>query len=172
MAHTGIFGRTESGKSFFAQAWARSLILRGEPVQIIDPVGSFSDPIFEPFLRESIADLEFSSTGCDVFVDEAGDFFSLSDRDNYWVARRGRHEGWRLRLIAQSLKSLAPTVRNQLTDYFVFVNTFEATEQLSKLLDFDAEKVLDFQQGDFLHIYQDVVTKKRVCKKHLRGSVK
>lgn len=69
---------------------------------------------------------------CDVFIDEAGDIFAHTDRDNFALATKGRHAGLRLRIAAQRPTMVSPNVRSQCPGMFLFrMNTTDLKAALA-----------------------------------------
>ncbi|MGL6121759.1 MAG: hypothetical protein ACRC1W_01730, partial [Shewanella sp.] len=60
------------------------------------------------------------SGDADIWIDEAADHCGVSDRDNHWLLRRGRHYGFVVHLISQRPKMLAPNVRGQCSRAYIF----------------------------------------------------
>lgn len=128
MTHTAFFGVTQSGKTTMARHFCRAFDKLGHKTIVYDPVGTitaggdwpersvkFDDP--EKFMEYVSRDDVYQAH---IFVDEAGDHFTVSDKENHWLFRRGRHKGFILYPISQRPKMLAPNVRTQCGRAFVF----------------------------------------------------
>lgn len=128
MTHTLFTGVTQSGKTTMARHFCRQFDKMGQRTIVYDPVGTitaggdwpersvkFDDP--EEFMEYVNRDDVYHAH---IFVDEAGDHFGVSDKDNHWLFRRGRHKGFILYPIAQRPKMLAPNVRTQCGKAYVF----------------------------------------------------
>lgn len=126
--HTGYFGVTQSGKTTLARSVARSLAAQGHVIIVHDPVGTstaggdwpekaiiFDD--VEPFLEYLESD---ECPPAHVFIDEAGDVFGHTQRENSWLATKGRHFGLYLHIITQRPKMILPNVRGQIGKAYVF----------------------------------------------------
>jgi DNA helicase HerA-like ATPase len=102
--HALICGVTLTGKTTLARVIARDVEKAGGRVIVYDPVGTqtggggwpasaviFDDPdeFIEYMNHPDVYDAH-------VFVDEADEVFSLSDRANYWLPKKGRHFGFTL----------------------------------------------------------------------------
>ncbi len=130
MAHTLICGVTESGKTTLAHALAARFVAEGQRVIIFDPVGTGtaagswpSGPLVKIFDDENLffeylADPRVSHAH--VFIDEAGEIFNASKRENLWLLTRGRHFGFNVWLIAQRPKMLLPSARGQCSKAYIF----------------------------------------------------
>lgn len=124
-------GTTQSGKTTLARYMARAACKKGALVIVRDPVAStqtlggdwgdraeiYSDD--EEFF-ERLMELIQSKTPAHIFIDEAGDLFSMSQRENFWLATRGRHYGFDVSFITQRPKLIAPSVRGQCSRVFMF----------------------------------------------------
>ena len=157
--HTLFTGVTMSGKTTAARMFSRAFCAHRIPVVVYDPVETetkgggwgenalvFSDPVeFVDFLGSD------DCGACKIFIDEAADIFSLRMPENFWIATRGRHYGWQLFVITQRPMLIAPSVRNQCGEAFIFRLT---TSDLSNIgADFGhdlREEKLD--AGDYLHV--------------------
>ena len=128
MPHSIFVGITETGKTTLARYQARKFRKLGHTVVVHDPVqtqtvgGGWGDGsiIYDDF--DSMLDAldNFKHGKAHVFIDEAGDYFGVGDRDRQWILTRGRHMGYNVNLIAQRPKMIAPNVRNQATFGYIF----------------------------------------------------
>jgi hypothetical protein len=160
--HCLYVGATMTGKTTLARLRAREVAKTGRAVVIYDPVGTataggdwpqgsnvlaFDD--FERFMR-----WVHRNGDADLFIDEAGDHFGVSDKENHWLLRRGRHYGYAVHLISQRPKMLAPNVRTQCSVAYIFRVAHEDLRELAADLGHDApETTLD--KGDFLVLRSD-----------------
>ena len=114
-------------------------------------------------LRELIYPLKKSP--CIVVIDEAANFFRVGQLENHWVFSRGRHDAILPIAIAQRLKMMAPNVREQASDLYVFCSGVEASKTLAE--EYNCDDLLsapELSQGEFLHVrWQDG---ERVCTAH------
>jgi hypothetical protein len=124
--HTLITGVTMTGKTTMARMLAREHDHRGHPVVVYDPMGTdtaggdwgknakvFNDE--EKFMRY-MGEAPPSA----VFIDESDLVFAHSQKENHWLARRGRHYGHRLYMITQRPQMIAPNCRNQTGRCYMF----------------------------------------------------
>ena len=125
MAHKLITGQTLSGKSTLARAIVADASARHIVPVIYDPTLSpdwKSDFVTDDY-AEFVSNLsECARAGLPIFavVDEADTVLSQGDRDNWWLFTRGRHFGIEACAITQRPQLVAPTVRGQCADVFVF----------------------------------------------------
>ena len=160
-----IVGVSESGKTTLANRLIKDAPV---PVFIRDPIGAAwakCDGRFETSdeLRVLLEPLKRSP--CIVVVDEAADFFSMSQKENHWIFTRGRHEAILPIAIGQRLKMMAPNVREQASDLYVFESSFEAASILAEAYNMpDLENAPDLTQGEFLHVRR--VNGKRILTSH------
>jgi hypothetical protein len=151
--HRGIFGRTNSGKSFLAKNLADKNLRDGKNVQIIDPTGSFPDAWENKkncFYVDEINQLNLVPSF--IYADEAGSYLRVRDLDNHWLLTEGRHYGFLVTVISQRPKMVAPNIRSQLTELFIFMLAEKDAGDLASEYDFDPKIVTDLRQGEFLHI--------------------
>ena len=178
--HTLIAGVTESGKTTLARSIARELAKRKQNVIVLDPVGTKTKgggwPESAVVFEESTEFWKYihrDDVGhSHVFIDEAGDEFNLSKRENFWLLTRGRHYGLFVYLICQRPKMVAPSVRGQCSRGYMFRLAWEDANEMSRdfghswpfgYLDksggYHEEKELD--KGDFFTLYSGQVRKTR-----------
>ena len=121
MAHSLIFGMTESGKTTLAKRLAKRYKQKGVNVLLLDPL---NDPGWEVDFRTTDADeflrVFWQSRRCAAFIDEAGDAVGRFDTVMQRTATRGRHWGHNVHYISQRGAMLAPTVRDQCGHLFLF----------------------------------------------------
>lgn len=151
MGHTLIAGVTECGKTTLARHLCRSFDARGQKTIVYDPMGTptaggewgkhsvvFNDESPERFLEYlSRPDVYHAH----VFCDEAGDYFTVSDKDNHWLFRRGRHKGFFMYPITQRPKMVAPNVRAQCGTAYVFRLSMSDADEIGA--DFGHTKLSD-----------------------------
>jgi hypothetical protein len=154
LKHAGIFGQTESGKTFLAQAMARGYRKRGIPVLVIDP---FLDPAWEcDFLTDSMSDLlaaAHSSRGCVIFVDEAGQCIGMNpSKEIEWLTTGSRHRGHVVRICGQRGIMVNKTMRDQLKELYLFNVNYEDAEEWAKIFnDPGLKAAADLPQFVFFH---------------------
>lgn len=120
--HAGIFGQSESGKTFLAQSMARAYRSRGFPILVCDP---FEDPGWPAdFLTADIGDLidqAHRAVGCIIFVDEAGQCIGLNPpKEVEWLTTGSRHRGHLVRICGQRGVMVSKTMRDQLSELYLF----------------------------------------------------
>lgn len=146
-----IVGVSESGKS----SLARSLIkdADGLPVYVRDPIGTEWDAAgFFETSEELRALIRSHGAPAIVIIDESVDFFRVGQVENHWIFTRGRHQGLLPVAIAHRVKMIAPNVRAQATDLYVFNSAREDAETLAQ--DYNEPRLVeacDLSQGEFLH---------------------
>lgn len=173
--HTLICGVTESGKSTLARNLAFQLAKMGEKIIVFDPVGSewptdsviFSDE--EEFLGY-VSSPEISNAH--IFVDEAGEVFTVGKKHTHWLLTRGRHIGFQVYMIVQRPKMIAPTCRTQCSRGYIFRLSPDDWREVAG--DFGhsqniLEKPLD--KGDFLILSSGQASIKRANIFQLLGKV-
>jgi energy-coupling factor transporter ATP-binding protein EcfA2 len=136
-------GTTQSGKTTLARHMARAACKKGELVIVRDPVagtatagGDWGDKaeIYsdDELFMARLLDLIESKTPAHIYIDEAGDLFGMSQRENFWLATRGRHYGFEVSFITQRPKLIAPSVRGQCSRVFMFrLSTADMREVLA-----------------------------------------
>lgn len=127
--HDMYIGVTMTGKTTLARMHSRELAARQKDrLQVVyDPVLSTQTKgggwpegavVYEDF--ESFMTWCSKNGDADLWIDEAADHFGVSDRENHWLLRRGRHYGFVVHLISQRPKMLAPNVRGQCSRAYIF----------------------------------------------------
>jgi DNA helicase HerA-like ATPase len=125
-AHCIYAGVTQTGKTTLARLHARLLSENGYDVCVYDPVHTATAggdwPSNAQVFDNQAQFIAYVKSAQDVFVfvDESADVFSLSQTENHWLLRRGRHQGLYVRLIVQRPKMIAPNVRTQCAVAYVF----------------------------------------------------
>lgn len=126
--HTLICGVTMTGKTTLAHYFASLFAGMGHNVIVFDPIGtrtaSGSWPESAVIFDEPTEFMEYMNNSdvkhAHVFIDEADEVFSLSQRENYWLLKKGRHFGLFIYLITQRPKMVAPTCRKQCGKAYLF----------------------------------------------------
>lgn len=164
--HTLICGVTESGKTTLARAICRGLLKKKIPVMVRDPVlgtetagGGWGDEshitsnqlqIFEE--DEDFFSNIYEARGHHVFIDEAADVFSVGDKDNQWILRKGRHKPTSISayLICQRPKMVAPNARTMCSRAYVFRLAADDLTEIGKDFGFSNLGAENLDRGDFL----------------------
>jgi len=160
-----IVGVSESGKSTLAR---RLLENANIPIFVYDPIYSDWPGLAARF--ETSQELEallrpLNKSPCIVVVDEAAEFFSVGQKYNHWVFTRGRHYAMLPIAIGQRIKMMAPNVREQATDLYVFESSIEAGEILAEAYNMpELENAHLLKQGEFYHVRRE--NGERVITKH------
>lgn len=151
-AHSLIIGQTLSGKSYFCNQLARAAVAAGKTVQIIDPTGSFGEEFdaLDAFCDDVDELLDEPSH---VFLDEASAYLDVGHRKNHRVLTKGRHNGWRVYVICQRFNSVAPIVRDQCGEIFIFNVSREAAKELQALYGVQAAILIALRQGEYVRIF-------------------
>ncbi len=158
MAHKLITGCTLSGKSTLAKLMVSDAKKRGIASVIYDPTLSEWD-------SEHITDGEHEffymlndahKKGFPVFVviDEADTILSMSHRHNWWLFMRGRHFGFEVCAITQRPKLVAPTIRGNAGEFYVFAVAKSDAQELADDINADGLIIAPtLRQGEFLRAY-------------------
>ncbi|MHB8803555.1 MAG: P-loop NTPase family protein [Rhodocyclaceae bacterium] len=132
--HVMILGQTLSGKSTLAKMLAQQYMDAGTGVILYDPIGDLSWPCHLRTDSDSeLLELMDTNSDCAVFIDEAAEIMGRGDKRNWRIATRGRHNGHRAHFISQrSFDSLAPIVRGQCSDLFLFNISFDDAKKIAR----------------------------------------
>lgn len=156
MPHKLIVGTTMSGKSTLARSMVEDANKRGILVLVYDPHESSewkaevvtSDEVeFMTALSESIE----PNVKIFAVMDEAETILSMSHRHNWWLFTRARHYGIESCAITLRPKLIAPTVRGNVHEMYVFNLCRTDAQELAD--DFNAPGLAaapDLVQGEFL----------------------
>lgn len=158
-----ITGVSESGKSSLADSLIKNIDV---PVYIRDPVGapwSRCNATFETQDQlRAILEKE-KPDACVCLIDEAADFFTVGDKANHWIFTRGRHHAMLPIAICHRVKSMAPIVRDQATDLYVFESSIETAQILADAYNQpDLECAPELRAGEYFHVHKDE-NGNRVC---------
>jgi DNA helicase HerA-like ATPase len=156
--HTLICGVTETGKTTLAHSLANQLADAGQNIIVYDPVGTRTQAGSWPssaVVFENEQDLfEYLSrpdvTHSHIFIDEAGDVFSVAKRENLWLLTRGRHFGFSVVLICQRPKMLMPSARTQCSIAYVFRLAIEDMREIGADFGHSGLGKETLDKGDFL----------------------
>lgn len=159
--HALICGVTQSGKTTLARAFARAAEKAGHNVIVYDPVGTgtaggdwpasaivFEDP------DEFIAYMNHPDVmNAHVFIDEADEIFSMSDRANFWLPKKGRHFHLQIYMISQRPKMIAPTARTQVGICYMFRLAVDDARELAADFGFSDIHKISLDTGDFVVLH-------------------
>lgn len=158
MTHTLICGVTMSGKTTMAHSMAKHFAKLKHRIIVFDPVGTptvqgvwpesavvFTDEqaFFEYLARDDV-------NHAHVFIDEAGDVFNATKRENLWLLTRGRHFGFVVYLICQRPKMLLPSARNQCGIAYIFRLAYDDMREIGKDYGYNDLDKFSLDTGDFL----------------------
>jgi len=161
-----IVGVSESGKSALADSFIKKSPF---PVYIRDPVGAHWSKCNGRFNTSAglrlLMDKQKVKTPCVALIDEGADFFTTGQKENHWIMTRGRHGAILPIVICHYVKAMAPIVRDQASDLFVFESSKDAGEILADSYNMPALKdAHKLHQGEFYHVRR--VDKVRIITKH------
>lgn len=161
-----IVGVSESGKS----AMAKRLIQGSNiPVFLRDPVGALDWPRVDGRFENSEELRELLSkqkdAPCICVIDEGADFFTVGQKENHWIFTRGRHHAMLPIVICHYVKAMAPIVRDQSTDLYVFESSIDTSQILADSYNVpEIAEAHTLKQGEFYHVRR--VDGKRVLTEH------
>ena len=133
-SHWLIAGVSQTGKSTFMRRLSRGMRRRqivydptfadkggahgwrGDLAGILETINPAIESPRNTTMCHSIGDFLYAAENAvdaDLFVDEAQDIFSQSQRENFALMTSGRHRGLQLHIASQRPKLIAPTVRTQ-----------------------------------------------------------
>jgi hypothetical protein len=157
MPHKLIVGTTMSGKSTLARRMAEDAAKNGIIVIVYDP---HEDDGWNSQYVTSDENLFFeylaANDGKKIFavMDEAETILSNSHRHNWWMFTRARHYGIESCAITLRPNLLAPTVRNNATEIYVFNLCRDDAKTLAD--EHNAPQLSDaisLSQGEFMRAY-------------------
>lgn len=126
MGHSLILGMTESGKTTLAKRLASQYRARGVGVLVLDPIDDPDWPNdFKTGDPAEFLEVFWQSQRCAVFIDEAGESVGRYDTVMHKTATKGRHWGHACHYISQRSTQIAPIVRDQCSNLFLFCTAFE-----------------------------------------------
>lgn len=147
-----LIGVGESGKSTLA----RELITEsGLPYYVFDPILSQWDgaEFVTDNMDEFVVKVEADARPRIALVDEAGEALSVGNRKYHKVFTRWRHNAILPMAAAQRYKMIAPNVRVNATDVYLFETALPDCEELA--IDFNCPDLVEaakFESGDFFHL--------------------
>jgi len=161
-----ICGVSESGKSALAKHLTKDSPI---PVFIRDPVGASDWPRCDALFYDSdelrVLLEKQKSAPCIALIDEGADFFTVGKKENHWIFTRGRHFGMLPIVVCHYVKAMAPIVRDQATDLYVFESSIETSKILADSYNMpELENAHELIQGEFFHVKR--VDGKRTLTQH------
>ena len=155
-----ICGVTQSGKTTLARYMTREFLRRKQRVIVYDPVGSptlggdwgesarvFDDP---DELMEFLNSDDPEANHAHVFIDEADTLFSVAQKENHWLLRRGSHFGLTIYCITQRPVLVAPSVRSMCARAYCFRLVQSDIKQIAADYGFDDAHRFQLDKGDFI----------------------
>jgi hypothetical protein len=88
-----------------------------------------------------------------VFIDEADEIFSQEQKDNFWILKKGRHYGLSIWVITQRPKMVAPTVRNQCADAYLFRLAIQDVKEIAADFGHSNIHALELAHGDYIVLH-------------------
>lgn len=151
--HSLIIGTTESGKTTLAKSLARQYRAKGIKIIVLDPLrdpewpADYMARTLEDFLRVAKA-----SRRCALFVDESGRALGKYNVEAEWTTTMARHWGHASHIIAQRAEQVAPTVRGQCGQAFIFrVSSDDAKSMANEYADATLRGACSLAQFHFYH---------------------
>lgn len=156
MAHYGIIGMTESGKSTLAKILARDLRSGSDPVKVavLDPLRysdwpcdfQTSDP--QKFLRFAMTEKSHV-----LVIDEGGQSVGRYNKEMEWLFTNSRHLGHSIIGVTQGVTQLPPIARGQYSKVYVFNCAFDNFELIANEWNKKALlKLPELGQGEFYRV--------------------
>lgn len=165
MAHTAIYGMTESGKSTLAKQLVARYQARDIRVIVLDPLMTdwgadyVTDDAAE-FLRAV-----WRSRNCALFIDEAGESAGHYDKAMVKVATRSRHFGHNAHFIVQRANLISNTIRDQCSYMFLFASSAQDSKQhADEWNEPELKKATQLKQFQYYHIKRMGAAQKRTVK--------
>lgn len=158
-SHILFLGVTMSGKTTAARIYSRAFCRARIPVVVFDPVGSatlggdWGDGATVYHDADEFQDYIHSGKlqPCKMFIDEASSIFSHEQRENFWLAERGRHYGVQLFTITQRPMRIHPSVRDQHSEAYVF--RLKSMDITNVGADFGHDlRDIQLDAGEYLHL--------------------
>lgn len=167
--HVLIAGVTGTGKTTLAHELSQRFAREGHRVIVYDPVltktaaGTWPDSAV--LFDEQDAFFEYLSRpdvhSAHVFVDEAGEVFSIGQRENFWVLTRGRHYNLHVYMIVQRPKMIAPSARTQARRGYIFRLSPDDMDDIGADFGFSGVGKIVLDKGQFLVLDTGTVCIKR-----------
>lgn len=155
--HRGIFGRRLSGKSFLGRALIEADNRAGWLAIILAPMSKPGDwPAWAWWTQQRRPwwDTVWKSWGCNVVIDDAS-MTIKRDRDLEELFTCVGHRSHRLTVMGHSGANLLPSMREQLTELFLFRQSKGEAETWADLFGDDRvmqAMTLDYDAHEFIHV--------------------
>lgn len=158
-SHVLFLGVTMSGKTTAARMYSRAFCAARIPVVVFDPVetdtkgGGWGETAKIYNNAEEFQDYLHSGKlqPCKLFIDEASAIFGHDQKENFWLAERGRHYGIQLFTITQRPMRVHPSVRDQHAEAYVF--RLKAADIANVGADFGHDlRDENLDAGEYLHL--------------------
>lgn len=156
--HALYTGVTQSGKTTLARAMSRQICLAKGRVIVYDPLGTDtagggwgeSAQVVED--DDDFLDVVYSQDvhNAHIFVDEAHNIFSHSDKTHLWLLTQGRHYGLRMHLITQRPTKVHPDARTNCGRGYVFRLAYDDMRAIGLDYGFSDIHRISLDKGDFL----------------------
>lgn len=163
MAHSLIFGQTESGKTTLGKRMSAEFKAKGIGVLVLDPL---NDPGWSADFKTSDAaqflDVYWRSKSCMCFIDESADVVGRYDAMMIQTATRGRHWGHCNFYLSQRGALISRTVRDQCSNLFLFKVSQDDSKLLAK--EFCSPELMNasaLQRGEYYYVSRFNETQKR-----------
>lgn len=153
MAHSLVFGMTESGKTTFAKQMSHALHSEEKTVLLLDPL---NDPEWYADFRTTdgaqFLEVCKANESCYLIVDESGQAIGKYDSEMEWLATQSRHWGHSCIFISQRGAQLSTTIRAQCRHLFLFTSAKDDCKILAN--EFNCPELVNasqLPQGHYFH---------------------
>lgn len=161
MPHRLVVGQTESGKTSIAISLTEESATRGVIATVYTSIrdkdhlweksGAIITHTRDDYFRVISQRIKDGQKQLCV-TDEAHTIFSMSNREDWWLATEGRHYGIENIFCSQRPTLLPPTIREMCSELFAFRLSMSGARLMAD--DFGDERILDavkLRQGEFLY---------------------
>ena len=153
MAHSLIFGMTESGKTSLAKQMIKEYKARDIPTLVLDPM---NDPSWgADFVTDDpdeFLTVFWDNTSCAVFIDEAGDSVGKYNKAMEQTATKGRHWGHSCHYLTQRGAQLSRTIRDQCQHLYLFTTSLnDCKVHADEWNNQELREASKLKQGEYYH---------------------